>query len=297
MQKIELEIDNKKYYLIRDFENEAAYRQGFNKLTQQTYGFDFENWYKGGYWGNGYRPYAIADGEQIIANVSVNDVDLVIERQPKRMLQIGTVMTDKAYRKKGLSRLLIERIIQEAEDQYDLIYLFANDSVLDFYPKFGFEKALEYEHSKYFKKGANTLRSKKLDMTNEQDQDKLIRLVKGTTVQSQISVVGNLNLVMFYALSFMKDSIYYIEALDCIVFAEYKGNSLYLNEIFCKYEVCLEDVIKAMMNQEEMHVVLGFTPLDGEGYTVEILQEEDTTLFIKGDNILGKRRFPTLSHA
>ncbi|WP_171903874.1 hypothetical protein [Cellulosilyticum sp. I15G10I2] len=38
----------------------------------------------------------------------------------------------------GGRRILIEKVITEWDDNSNLLYLFANDSVLDFYPRFRF---------------------------------------------------------------------------------------------------------------------------------------------------------------
>lgn len=45
-------------------------------------------------------------------------------------------------------RKLIEEVLKDWENNCDGIYLYANDTVLDFYPKFGFEKAKEYQCTK-----------------------------------------------------------------------------------------------------------------------------------------------------
>lgn len=45
-------------------------------------------------------------------------------------------MTHPAYRHQGLAAKLINYIPDKCGNEYDFIYLFANDKVLDFYPKF-----------------------------------------------------------------------------------------------------------------------------------------------------------------
>lgn len=72
-----------------------------------------------------------------------------LEGIEKHYIQIGTVMTDEFYRGLVLSRKLIERIINEHKDNVDGIYLFSNDSVINFYPKFGFSKSTECQYYKY----------------------------------------------------------------------------------------------------------------------------------------------------
>lgn len=86
-------------------------------------------------------------------------------------------MTDKEYRGMGLSRWLIEKTLEDWKDKCDAVYLFANDSVLNFYPKFGIEKALEYQYKKKVNKKCEIV--KKLDMSEAHDR----RLLLDTSFQ------------------------------------------------------------------------------------------------------------------
>jgi predicted GNAT family N-acyltransferase len=47
------------------------------------------------------------------------------------------VTTHPDYRGKGLSARLVNKVLEEYENKYDYMYLFANESVLDFHLKFG----------------------------------------------------------------------------------------------------------------------------------------------------------------
>ena len=142
-----ISVKDKSYRLVVDYKDDEQLRASFNLLTQKTYGFDFEDWYQSGYWTNRYIPYSLVDGNQIVSNVSVNVIDFIVEGQSRKCLQIGTVMTDLSYRKQGLNRILMNRVLGDWRDKSDLIYLFANNTVLDFYPKFGFSPVNEYVHS------------------------------------------------------------------------------------------------------------------------------------------------------
>jgi len=140
-------IDGKKYIYKCNYKEDITLRNSFNSLTEKTYGFNFEQWYEDGYWGDKYIPYSLLDGDKVVSNVSVNIMDFLILGEQKRYVQIGTVMTDEDYRGQGLCRALMEIVLKEWENKCDLIYLFANDSVLDFYPKFGFNVCDEYQYS------------------------------------------------------------------------------------------------------------------------------------------------------
>ena len=56
-------------------------------------------------------------------------------------------MTKKEHRKKGLVDYLLKKVLDDWEDKVDNIYLYANNSVLELYPKYGFKKAREYRLS------------------------------------------------------------------------------------------------------------------------------------------------------
>ena len=126
-------------------------------------------------------------------------------------------------------------------------------------------------------------------------------IIENTKVFSKIAVMNNINLVMFYCISFMKNDIYFIEEYNSIVIANFFEDTLYIQEVFAINDVELENIIGKMISNDINKVVLGFTPINTLLYDEKILDEEDTTLFImtkdKNPIELGKLRFPILSHA
>ena len=111
-------VNGKTYGFAVNFKYNDSIRNSFNSLTRKIYGFDFEEWYKNGYWKDRYIPYALLYGNDVIANVSVNIIDYLLMEEKMRYIQIGTVMVDKEYRNKGLSRFLMEKVIEEWREMY-----------------------------------------------------------------------------------------------------------------------------------------------------------------------------------
>ncbi|WP_461612152.1 GNAT family N-acetyltransferase [Clostridium sp. Marseille-QA1073] len=294
-------IDGKKYIYKCNYKDDVTLRNSFNSLTEKTYGFNFEQWYEDGYWGDKYIPYSLLDGDKVVSNVSVSIIDFLILGEQKRYVQIGTVMTDEDYRGQGLSRALMELILKEWEDKCDLIYLFANDSVLDFYPKFGFDICNEYQYSINKTKEEKTEKIRKMSIDNDSDREIIYNMACNTISFSKVSVKNNTSLIMFYCTNFMKNNIYYLEDYDTVVICEFNEDILYLQEVLSRKEVKLDNIINAMMNEKTQKVVLGFTPKDISSYEKTLVNEEDTTLFIKigKDNPFktGDLMFPVLSHA
>ena len=294
-------IDGKKYIYKCNYKDDVKLRNSFNNLTEKTYGFNFKQWYEDGYWGDKYIPYSLLDGDKVVSNVSINIMDFFILGEQKRYIQIGTVMTDEDYRGQGLSRVLMELVLKEWEDKCDLIYLFANDSVLDFYPKFGFEVCDEYQCSINRTKEDKTEKIRKMSVDNDSDREIIYNMACNTISFSKVSMRNNVSLIMFYCTYFMKDNIYYLEDYDTVVICEFNEDILYLQEVLSRKEVKLDNIINATMNEKTKKVVLGFTPKDISSYEKTLANEEDTTLFIKigKDNPFktGDLMFPVLSHA
>lgn len=122
-------------------------RTSFDALAQRVFGLSFEQWYRDGYWTDRYKPYVLLDGGTVVASIAVNRMQTMWRGKGRSYIQLGTVMTDPQYRKQGLSRCLMEQVLRDYCRSCDAVYLFANDSALDFYPRFGFERAVEYQFS------------------------------------------------------------------------------------------------------------------------------------------------------
>ena len=298
---LKITLGNKDYTFLVGYQENDKYRTAFNILVEKIFSLSFEEWYKAGHWNEKYIPYTIFDGEKAVANASVNIMDLNILGEQQRYIQIGTVLTDEDYRNKSLSRFLMQQILQEWGGKSDLIYLFANSSVLGLYPKFGFDRVREYA---YFKSIAKNSKSggefEQLNMDIQPNRDFLYNYAKNSKVFGKLSMKENVDLVMFYCTSFLKENVYYIKSLEVIVVAVFNDNQLHLWDIFGENEVELDKIINSLVNFKIDEVMLGFTPKDCNSYEVKEISGEDALFIQKGRTKLfetNKVMFPLLSHA
>ena len=138
-------------------------------------------------------------------------------------------------------------------------------------------------------------------MSLDSNRALVVNSVNNANQIAKISMLKNSELIMFYCLSFMSNNIYYLKEQDAIVIAEFKKDTLYLHDIFSRSEVNLDIIVKSLTNKEIKTVILGFTPNNIENYNVNLLYDEDTTLFVIEDNEEmfknNKLMFPVLSHA
>lgn len=287
------------YKIIKGYRDNDVLRHSFNELAERTFGLDFEDWYQNGFWGDDYNPYSIVIDGRIAANISVNKTDMVLDGVVKHFLQLGTVMTDEAYRNRGLCRKIMEQIDADFNGKVDGIYLFGNDSVLTFYPKFGFEKAAEYQYStKVSNKGECQL--EKVVMDDPKAWKQLENAMNHTVFHGKFDMVNNHELIMFYVTKSMRESVYYHKDSDTWVIADIEKENLFIHNVFSDTMKELGTVIK-LFGKDIKKVTLGFVPMQAENYDVSEFREEDCTFFIKGKGLkmmeTEKLRIPSLSHA
>ncbi len=74
-----IEINNINYRFVKDFKHDPEIRASFNKLTETTFEFNFENWYLNGYWNDNYIPYSLLHKNKVVSSVSVSKMEFVTE--------------------------------------------------------------------------------------------------------------------------------------------------------------------------------------------------------------------------
>jgi GNAT superfamily N-acetyltransferase len=298
---LQISLVNQDYVFLVGYQKDAKYRESFNNLASNIFGLSFEAWYQAGYWHEKYIPYTLFNEDKAIANVSVNIMDFNAVGELARYIQIGTVMTDAAYRHKGLSKFLMEQVLQTWEENCDFIYLFANNSVLDLYPKFGFTVVQEYAHSRLVEgKAGNNLEFAQLDIAKQQSRDLLYYYAKNSKSLGKLAMQENADLVMFYCTSFYKDNVYYLKALDVIAVASFDNKTLVLHDVFSIGQASLDEVVAVLINSKIDEIKLGFTPKDLIDYVAKEVVGDETLFIQTGKSQLfyeHKLMFPVLSHA
>lgn len=285
--------------LVKNYKENKELRDSFNKLAEAIFGLNFENWYQSGYWRENYIPYSIIEDGKIVSNVSVNHTKMLIDSKERFYIQLGTVMTYEEYRNRGYVRKLMEEVMRDYSEKVDGIYLFANDTVCDFYPKFGFEIGKEYQYTKELQNDGECQFVKHI-MNGKADWNALEGVMNANICHGKMDMIGNNDLIMFYATQFMAEDVYYHEATDTYIIAEIEDDRAFVHNVFSSTLNNLEVVLE-LLGKEIKFITLGFVPLNPEKYQKIELKEEDTTFFIQGKELKKIEeeylRIPSLAHA
>ena len=292
-------ISGKEYHYVPNAMQNEKVRENYFKLVNQVFGLDFTPWDQSGFRDNGFIPYTLFDGNIAVASVGIAISNFKWKGNLRKYVQISTVATDPAYRKKGLSRWLLTKVINEWKEKVDSIYLYANDSVVNFYPKFGFEPTNEYRYKLIATKKQGDFR--KLDIKNKDDIALLIHKYNESNPFSHMVTYENVEIVMFHCTTFLQDNIYYIEQYDAIIIAEHENDDLFCYDIFANTNCSIYDLLGILVSETTKTITLGFTPEFSDDYSIEKACEKNTTLFIlrEKENLFcdNKITLPFLSRA
>jgi len=296
---VEVIINKKTYNFTKDAIKKEETRESYFSLLNSVFRINFNAWYESGFCGNSFTPYTLFDDDIAVAAVGAVVSDFKWNGVLKRYVQITSVLTHLAYREQGLSKWLMELVLKEWKDNCDAIYLYANDKVTSFYPKFGFVLADEYTYSMPLLKTDGLFR--KLDLNVKDDVDLLVKKHNESNPFSSLAMNKGSEVMMFHCITFLYNDIYYIEKYDAVVIATQYEHKMFCYDIYTNKHCDIKDLLGIISSDAIRIVTLGFTPSDATGYTAKKANEKGTNFFVLSgkENILvdNKVTFPFLSRA
>ncbi|MFA9376306.1 MAG: GNAT family N-acetyltransferase [Lachnotalea sp.] len=319
---MKVEIKGDEYQYFDNIVELSDIRNNFIELINETFGFDFTEWYNEGYWTKKYEPHVLIRDNKVVATVTVNYMKYIYDNKEKIYIQIGGVLTREEYSNKGLSTWLMEQIIHQYQNSCDQMFLLCDDSAISFYPRLGFIKAIEYI-AKYQWKGIKEEKianleqlfvAKKLDVKILEDRNILLKCYEKSNPISVFTSIECEELLLFYGMGFRKNCVYYFSEIKTVVIAKFEKAVLVIEDIYGEYDCetqCAQNdfmklIIKTIleMNKRETEACLvefGFTPSDEltELSVEELVKKDDTLYILDGkENLFDQYqlRFPILSH-
>lgn len=225
-----------KYELCKKVMGDTEKREAFDGFAKQTFGLTFDMWYRSGEWGEWNQPYTLFDGEKAIANITVNQMKVRYQGRVRNYIQLGGIMTDPAYRRQGLSRILMEEVKKDWEKKCDAMFLLANHSVTEFYPRFGFVEEKQYQCSLHGTvKGKYQISEtavKKLKLSQKEDMEQLLCCYEKGNPFSEMQFVENSSLLKFYCRIAIQNYVYYIEQEDAVIIADCEEDKILCYDIY-----------------------------------------------------------------
>lgn len=283
--------------IISDFYSDEKIASSFFKVQKTIY--PHLNLQLASEWkllANKVTPFAVIDDEgQILSILNASQMQVCINGNLNRALQIGTVATLPDQGGKGYAGMLQTFVQNKLAKEFDFIFLFANSSVLDFYPKYGFRARQQVVHKYYIQQsGHPEYQPLKLDIDGLNLLKDLLDRRDG--ISNKMGVLDSQWLTEFYCRTFFKDNLWVNVARDTIVVATVDGSVLKLQDIIANKLPYDFFINLSWYGISEIH--LGFTPDKFNGdFDIEALPD-DEQIFVCGDfpEDLSEFKFPALAY-
>jgi len=271
-------------------QNNPDYENLFDDLIREVFGFSFDTWLERKLWDERYESYSIIKDGIMLANLCVFKAEMIVQEQRFQAIQLGAVCTRKSEHGNGLSRMLMEHVLAIYTDTP--AFLFANDSVIDFYPRFGFRQEQTFK----------PVISTEIDNYNKPMHLGVDDLILKDTLANRVghSVVFDClnteSIQMFHLLNAHED-IYFLPESEVIVVAYRTDTHLFIVDVIAKKPVTFDQIkVELPFNGIET-IEFCFCPdwMDVKP-TWEPVSMADVMFFVKGEwNLPDAFRFPATS--
>ena len=217
--------------LRTEYWDDARARAAFKTFISNIHGLDFSAWDEGGFWDPAYTPFSFFRGDTVVSSVCIYLLDVVINGEKTCLAQISGVGTLPGWRRRGLSRELTELGLAWARNKHNGVFLFADADAVPYYGRCGFSPIDEFIETTQVTPVPNCGGLIKLDPGLPQDLEMIHEYAKRRTSVSDRFGVLNDKLLMFHVLYRLRDRIYRIPDLDCLVSYARTGDKLSIFDI------------------------------------------------------------------
>ena len=281
-----------RYRYQADYRADPARCRRLEALALRVFDLDLTSWQEN----DRYVPHSLFDGDTLVSNVSASRQDFRIGGRIWRTLQLGTVMTDPAYRGQGCAAGLITKVVDLWKDRVDFIFLYANELVLDFYPRFGFVPASQEQTVLSLPRDGRG-EGRKIDLSVPEDLALVRRLAaEALPASPSCYLTDGQALLRFYLEGLFADALWYLPDRDLLAVLGLDGEETLIYDLFSPRPYALEAVLPRIAPSGCRTLRLGFTP-DGTGRLKAVHVPAGDPFFVDGDAPpFDGRMLPLLSH-
>jgi GNAT superfamily N-acetyltransferase len=268
---------------IRVHQSNSAeeYRALLNNLLQESFGLSLESWFSTWGWPDDYTCFSLLENGRMLANASVYRMDLLIQDVEQEWLQLGGVATRKDRQGEGLSRQLLQFIFDQYPEKS--FFLCANERVLDFYPRFGFQRIPSWQPILETRRipvrlGRSHGSMRQLQLNDPQVKDYLTgrRCFSRLFDCTNAAPIDWFHLLLEYA-----TNIYEIPALQTMLVAHQTGSILNLAGVWARQPISFSELAPALDFPGISAIHFGFQP-DWLQVDYQMVERADDPLFVRG---------------
>jgi predicted N-acetyltransferase YhbS len=264
-----------------------------------TGGQNWTDWRDRGGWTDQYEVFAAIAGDRIVSTIGRSRMRLVIDGQDRIGYQLGAVATLEPYRGQGLARRLMHWVIDELDDPDQPIILFANSTVLDFYPRLGFRRIPQRRATATAWIEPSGVPPSAFDPASASDRQRLAALcarahpIRGPLVARDYGWIALWNLICGPVAAS------WLPAFDALIATTIENDCLVIHDVIAPHSFDLGPVLPTLIPQPIRRLEFLFDPEDWwAAVTCSERDDTDSRLFVRGGetSMAGPVQFPALAH-
>ena len=256
-------------------------------------------WRDRGGWTKSYEVFAIIDSDRTVSTIGRSRMHMVINGEDWMGYQLDAVATLVSHRRQGLARQLMNWVIGEVDEPDQPIILFANNSVLQFYPRFGFRRVAQQRSVAKVTMQPSSAQAPRCDLSNAADRSRLAKLCARARPVGGRLAVRDYYWLMLWNLGCGPVTAFWLHEFDAMIAATTENDRLVIHDVIAGQLFALGQVLPALITRPITEVEFLFDPHDWWPTTSHSdFDDADSTLFVLGGegSIIGPVQFPELAH-
>jgi hypothetical protein len=226
-------------------------------------------------------------------------MQLVNNGQAVAGYQLGAVGTLPHYRGRGLARRLMDEVARELDHADQPIILYANDSVVDFYPRFGFRRVAQKQSVADVLIAPAKMPAARFDPDDPAQRSKLQNLFgRAMPIRGPLSAANYYSIALWH-LSGSSISAFWLPEFDALIAATTKNERLIVHDVIAARPFDLSGALPKVIERPVTQVEFCFDTEDWWATARHSrLDDSDEPLFLRGASasIVGPVRLPCLAH-
>ena len=223
-------------------------------------GRTFPIWGARGGWVAGYDVFAAIVDNQIVSTVGRSAMRFVINGEERSGYQLGAVATSPGHRNRGLARLLMNKVLGELDAPDQPLILFANPSVLDFYPRFGFRRLSQARFVGHVDVRPSDTFAPRLDLARPIDRAWLADHCASAIAIGQRFAARDYYPAMLFNLTHRPRTIIRLDLFGAVVIVQQDGNRLLIEDLLPTRPFRLKDALPYVCTKPVRTLEFGFHP-------------------------------------
>jgi predicted N-acetyltransferase YhbS len=277
---------------------DREWHEAFHEYVARVFpGVSFRRWAEYGGWQDGYRVFAVLDADRIVASASLTRMDVVLQGRVVRGWQLGAVGTDPDYRGRGLQRRVMQHVLAQAGAE-DLVFLFANEDVLDFYPRFGFRREREHVFTSPHRAQPVGTPLRVLAPDKAEDRALLARVAAGAEpTTARFGARRYETILLWYFCNFHGEHVRYVPEHDALIVAEQAGSTLRVYDVLARAAFDLAPHLQRLIGAPIERLDFLYSPERDWPSAQPAREYSDSPLFVRGPHALPEQpfKFPALA--